>query len=180
MKTTKRFISVVCVLLVCMTLFTIAASAGSSSNSNWPILSVDSPKNSTTKLYTLAIQEMLFRARIADMDRDGKYDQDTADCVKDFQKKNSVRPYDGIVGPKTWIAFFKKAVLKETMSGDDVRLLQTLLRKLVNKNLKVTGYFGTDTKAAVEKFQKANGLKVDGKVGEKTWSKLFDLCNLYN
>ncbi|MCW2548614.1 MAG: hypothetical protein JWN96_3074 [Mycobacterium sp.] len=47
---------------------------------------------------------------------------------------------------------------------------------LVQQQLKVspaTGYFGTLTEAAVEKFQQANGLAVDGQVGPLTWARIF-------
>ncbi|MGG2027229.1 peptidoglycan-binding domain-containing protein [Gottfriedia sp. S16(2024)] len=35
------------------------------------------------------------------------------------------------------------------------------------------GIFGPITDRAVRNFQKKNGLTVDGKVGPKTWAKLF-------
>ncbi len=38
-----------------------------------------------------------------------------------------------------------------------------------------TGYFGPMTQSAVKKFQKANGIKVDGVLGEKTYAKLVEL-----
>lgn len=173
MKTTKRMLAVLCVLLVFVPILSMTGSA--KSTRNWPVLSVDSPKNSTTKLYVRAIQMMLFRAGIADLNRDGIYGEGTKQCVIDFQKKVKCKPYDGIVGEKTWQAFFKKVVLKETMSGDDVKLLQTMLKKLVGSPKKVTGYFGSETLEAVKKFQSENGLIKDGKVGIKTWTKLFDL-----
>jgi cell wall-associated NlpC family hydrolase len=47
---------------------------------------------------------------------------------------------------------------------------------LVQQKLKVspvTGYFGTITEAAVQKFQQANGLAVDGQVGPLTWARIF-------
>lgn len=37
---------------------------------------------------------------------------------------------------------------------------------------KIDGSIGPKTKKAVEKFQEDNGLKADGKVGQKTWAKL--------
>lgn len=39
--------------------------------------------------------------------------------------------------------------------------------------IKVDGYFGPVTEAAVKAFQKANGLTVDGIVGPITWAALF-------
>ena len=41
----------------------------------------------------------------------------------------------------------------------------------------VDGKVGPKTKAAVEAFQKANGLTVDGKVGPKTWQSLSQHVN---
>ncbi len=37
---------------------------------------------------------------------------------------------------------------------------------------KIDGSVGPKTKRAIEKFQADNGLKADGKVGQKTWAKL--------
>ena len=47
---------------------------------------------------------------------------------------------------------------------------------LVQQKLKVspvTGYYGTITQAAVQKFQQDNGLEVDGQVGPLTWARIF-------
>ncbi|MFF3025527.1 peptidoglycan-binding protein [Gottfriedia sp. NPDC057948] len=47
--------------------------------------------------------------------------------------------------------------------------------KLVQKELGITedGIFGPITDRAVRNFQKKKDLIVDGKVGPKTWTKLF-------
>ena len=37
---------------------------------------------------------------------------------------------------------------------------------------KIDGVKGKSTKKAIKEFQKANGLKADGKVGSKTWEAL--------
>jgi putative chitinase len=58
-------------------------------------------------------------------------------------------------------------VLKRGSSGDDVKKLQEKL------GVETTGTFGPKTEAAVKAWQKANGLKDDGIVGNATWSKLF-------
>ena len=64
--------------------------------------------------------------------------------------------------------------LKKGMKGEYVTLLQT---KLANKGYSlgpcgVDGDFGSATLAAVKAFQKANGLEVDGVVGQRTWEAL--------
>jgi len=41
----------------------------------------------------------------------------------------------------------------------------------------IDGKSGPMTKKAIEEFQKANGLKADGKVGTKTWSLLSNQLN---
>jgi len=62
-------------------------------------------------------------------------------------------------------------VLKIEMENERVKELQQLLKDLGYLD-KVTGYFGTETEAAVKKFQEKNGLTVDGIVGSSTMAKL--------
>jgi putative chitinase len=58
-------------------------------------------------------------------------------------------------------------VLKVGSEGADVKKLQEKL------GVEAIGKFGPKTEAAVKAWQKANGLKEDGIVGDATWSKLF-------
>ena len=58
-------------------------------------------------------------------------------------------------------------LLKNGSKGDDVKKLQEKLK------LTADGAFGLRTEDAVKAWQKANGLKDDGIVGDTTWSKLF-------
>ena len=58
-------------------------------------------------------------------------------------------------------------VLKVGSEGADVKKLQEKL------GVESIGKFGPKTEAAVKAWQKANGLKDDGIVGDATWSKLF-------
>ena len=58
-------------------------------------------------------------------------------------------------------------LLKNGSKGDDVKKLQEKLK------LTADGSFGLRTEEAVKAWQKANGLKDDGIVGDGTWSKLF-------
>jgi lysozyme len=63
-------------------------------------------------------------------------------------------------------------LLKKNDKGEEVIILQRLLRKL---NLLATadGDFGNKTDAAVRQFQKNNKLVVDGVFGTKSWEALF-------
>lgn len=66
-------------------------------------------------------------------------------------------------------------ILREGSAGNDVKYMQTRLKKLKFFNHPTaTGNFGPITTKSVKEFQKANGLRVDGVVGNKTWYKLFD------
>jgi peptidoglycan hydrolase-like protein with peptidoglycan-binding domain len=58
---------------------------------------------------------------------------------------------------------FTRSVL---MRGNDVRYMQTLLK------IEADGVFGPLTEKAVEDFQKAKGLTVDGICGPETWKAL--------
>ena len=65
--------------------------------------------------------------------------------------------------------------LKKGSVGNDVKALQMLL--IVGGyscgSAGADGDFGSGTDAAVRKYQKANGLTVDGVVGAATWGKLL-------
>ena len=62
--------------------------------------------------------------------------------------------------------------LSQGSKGDDVKNLQQILNAN-GANLVVDGSFGPATKAAVEAYQRAHGLKVDGIVGPQTITELY-------
>ena len=68
-------------------------------------------------------------------------------------------------------------VVKETEL--DVRLLQTMLNKVMCLDLTVDGDYGPATIEAVKSFQAKFGLTVDGVIGNPdssaTWAKLVEL-----
>lgn len=64
------------------------------------------------------------------------------------------------------------AVLKVGSSGQQVRTLQTKLNNWGYNAGTVDGIFGSNTLAAVKRFQAKNGLTVDGIVGAKTAAAL--------
>lgn len=55
----------------------------------------------------------------------------------------------------------------------DVKQLQALLNFL-GEHLMVDGAFGAKSTVAVKKFQKAQGITIDGLVGEQTWLKFYE------
>ena len=57
-------------------------------------------------------------------------------------------------------------------NSEEVKALQKRLRELGYYNGSVDGDYGKGTEAAVKAFQKANGLKADGKAGAQTLAKL--------
>ncbi len=64
-------------------------------------------------------------------------------------------------------------IIQEGSTGTAVKAVQTQLNKLGYSCGTVDGVFGPKTKSAVERFQKAMKITVDGQVGPQTWSKLF-------
>lgn len=63
-------------------------------------------------------------------------------------------------------------VLKEKSEGDEVTKLQERLKELGYID-KVTGYYGTETEAAVKKFQEKSGLEADGIAGSATQKAIY-------
>ena len=61
--------------------------------------------------------------------------------------------------------------LKKGSRGDEVRMLQELLRK-AGYNIVVDGDYGNATLNAVVAYQKSKSLVADGIVGQKTWEAL--------
>ena len=99
----------------------------------------------------------------------------TEEAVKLFQTKHELNS-DGKVNESTYNKLFSDNAQVYTSSvgssGSDVATIQSLLSKLGYFSGSSTGYFGTETEAAVKKFQTANGLTADGKVGINTLSIL--------
>lgn len=71
-------------------------------------------------------------------------------------------------------------ILRKGSSGNAVKTLQRLLRQLQYVNLDgktlliVDGNFGSNTEAAVKRYQQKHLNGVDGIVGVKTWNKLLN------
>ncbi|WP_061995300.1 peptidoglycan-binding protein [Clostridium sp. ATCC 25772] len=133
---------------------------------------------------------------------DGIFGEATRNAVIQFQRLFGLAQ-DGIVGEMTWNKIYdvytglKKAtltepsiyspdypgyVLKEYLTGEDVKWLQTYLQSISKfykeiPSIEVDGVFGKRTKNAVMAFQRIFGLSEDGKVGLNTWEKLLEVYN---
>ena len=70
--------------------------------------------------------------------------------------------------------------IKSGSRGEAVELVQLMLNEKGYACGTADGIFGTKTKNAVETYQKAKGLSVDGIVGNNTYAKLFTDCLLKN
>lgn len=101
--------------------------------------------------------------------------------VNVYQYKNGVKvcgitcDLNDSFGNEGWwqVAERTTKLLKLGMKGEEVRILQNMLNSLGYK-LTVDGVFGIITQGAVKDFQRSSGLVVDGIVGSKTWSKLYE------
>lgn len=119
----------------------------------------------------------------------GHFGSKTEDAVKKFQLANGLEG-DGIAGPKTLELLYEggntasssssagsvsasSSVLKEGVKSDAVLQLQTTLKAKGYYSGSLTGNFGSLTKEAVQKFQRANGLEADGIAGAKTLELLY-------
>jgi peptidoglycan hydrolase-like protein with peptidoglycan-binding domain len=107
---------------------------------------------------------------------DGVSGSKTENAIKKFQKDNKLTA-DGIVGngtSKLLLAAADKTTTSVSVSSNamSIKEIQTALKKLGYYTGKVDGITGSKTKAAIQKFQKANKLSADGVVGPTTKSKL--------
>ncbi|OPJ64136.1 glucosaminidase domain-containing protein [Clostridium oryzae] len=86
-------------------------------------------------------------------------------------ERNKLYNYDRLVPEYEYPGYeMKYAPHKE---DENVRRIKRRLMELGYRYMNDDGKFGKGTRRAVKKFQKKNGLKADGIVGEKTWNKLF-------
>ena len=115
---------------------------------------------------------------------DGRFGTRSENAVKEFQLRNNMN-MDGKVGANTWNVLYAKYTAKHGLkvpypgivlhtgcSGGTVRLVQQKLNSL-GERLKDDGKYGAATAAAVQRFQRRNGLTADGSVGYATWEKMF-------
>lgn len=131
------------------------------------------------------VQERLISLGYLSGSPTGTYDEATEAGVIAFQKRHTSYA-DGVAGPETLQKMYSSSArststaaavigvsLKLGSEGSAVRNVQTKLKSLGYYTGSVDGSYGTGTEEAVKAFQKANGLKADGKAGESTLNKLY-------
>lgn len=138
-----------------------------------------------------------FYDSIPTIEVDGFYGPDTENAVRQFQLTFGL-PEDGVIGRQTgdkirevyanivaslpdWAAsspipLFPRRLV-EGMSGADVTQVQEWINELAAAYpelgaLPVTGYYGTQTEAAVTRFQELFGYMPTGTVGPLTWTAM--------
>ncbi len=93
-----------------------------------------------------------------------------------FQREHGLL-VDGIAGPDTLKLLFSDEalpyVVRKGDRGTDILEMQKQLRELGYLKERANGTFGEATLAAVQAFQKRNGLKNDGVIGSKTREALY-------
>lgn len=103
---------------------------------------------------------------------DGVMGLKTRNALERFQKENGLEE-TRVLDRQTWE---KLVVFKETnliVEGElNMRLIQAILKEAGFDPGKIDGKAGPRTQAAILNFQKARGLKVDGKIGYQTLSQL--------
>lgn len=124
------------------------------------------------------LQERLMDLGYLDIDEATDYfGPATQYAVQLFQRQHSLTQ-DGVAGYDTQVKLFaddaQDYMILTGTSGDDVTNLQQQLIDLgYLSSGKATGYYGEDTTAAVEAFQRANDLSVDGKTGPNTLDLIY-------
>lgn len=123
------------------------------------------------------IQERLMELGYLDWDEPTElYGPNTQEAVTLFQRKHGLTQ-DGCLGAEAYNILISDEAKKYSVSlgdeGHDIQELQKRLYELGYLTNKATQYFGTETEAAVKKFQERNGLSADGSVGEKTREMLY-------
>ncbi len=129
----------------------------------------------------------------------GTFSDATTKALKAFQKKSKLEE-DGVLGPISRTVLYganaiyavptaipvntlqptvvpitqeNVIIIRSGSMGEVVLRLQTRLQELGYYNSRLDGVYLTDDIEAVRAFQKANGLKVDGKAGYETQSTLY-------
>lgn len=179
----KRFCTRVLLLTLCLTLLLGAQAQALKATT----LAFGSRGTQVTQLQTMLKQLGFYSSTI-----DGKYGRGTETAVKAYQQSRGLTA-DGKAGLQTRARLEAETGASSTgtsssasasttvsngtlirgSSGSSVSQLQTALKNLGYYNGVIDGNFGSGTLSAVLAFQKASGLKADGKAGAQTQARLY-------
>ncbi len=113
----------------------------------------------------------------------GYFDVDTTEAVKKFQERNGL-VVDGTIGEATREALYSEDANAYAFAygeqSNEIKELQQKLKSLGYLTTAPDGVYGSDTVAAVKRFQERNGLIADGYLGNMTKSILFSDDVEYN
>lgn len=125
-----------------------------------------------------ALQRRLARDGDAPGPIDGLYGPITEQAVSSFQRTHGLS-VDGIAGPRTMATLttrtpvlYPGAGYQRGTGSPAVRTVQRRLAAAGDAPGPIDGLYGPLTTQAVERFQRAHGLGVDGIVGAETWRAL--------
>ncbi|AFY56661.1 N-acetylmuramoyl-L-alanine amidase [Rivularia sp. PCC 7116] len=140
-----------------------------------PVISVPD-ETSNPDVSVIRLQKALNRLRMTDysgkpLDEDNVIGQATISAIKNFQEIVDIQQ-TGIAGDTTWGAInqvLAKPVMRKNHAGG---IVMKYLQYRVGAE--PDGIYGLFTEAAIQQFQRANGLYADGIVGNLTWRKLVE------
>ncbi|PSB38409.1 peptidoglycan-binding protein [filamentous cyanobacterium Phorm 46] len=162
---------------------TLALAADSTSGSNLAFseasrLIKPTLRRGSTGQAVKELQQLLFHWQYYFGLIDGIFGVYVENAVKDYQHRVFLLE-DGVVGSLTWQALYSGAPDKPIQmigsSGNDVKIVQNVLKLNGYYFGAVDGFFGPMTKVAVIQFQTNKGLPADGIVGKRTWHALSNL-----
>ncbi len=140
-----------------------------------PLLQIGSTDAQVVEIQKLLAHWNLYAGVI-----DGVFGAHLEQAIKMFQRRVFL-PETGVVDSLTWRSLYAGApiempVLQRGSTDKAVVLLQKALQASGQKAMVLNGIFDHQTEAAVQQFQRRQGLVVDGVVAACTWMALSKIA----
>lgn len=128
------------------------------------------------------LQRALHRFPFPEVVVDGVFGPATEQVVKFFQSNAPIPlAVDGVAGPQTWDSLPDGGPMPVLQQGSKSPAVKPLQEVLSGAGVATwdtgpgpaDGEFGPQTRASVESFQRWAKIKVDGRVGDRTWTVLL-------